>query len=110
MTPRFFARAISFLIAVPVRSIRGASRSALPSMDSDATASLFAMPVVGPAITALQPIFNIQFAPTPSAGHQALPCFLPAVDARHNPPDRKSSVWGKSVSVRVDLGVRRKHK
>src|SRR3546814_9662384 len=71
MTPRFFARAISFLIAVPFRSIRGASRSALPSMDSVATASLFAMPVVRPAIPALPPIFNLQFAPTPSAGHQA---------------------------------------
>src|SRR3546814_4445724 len=56
-------------------------------MDSVATASLFAMPVVRPAIPALPPIFNLQFAPTPSAGHQALPCVLAAVAARRNPPE-----------------------
>src|SRR3546814_7997287 len=87
MTPLFFALAIIFLIAVPFRSIRGASRSALPSIDSVATASLCAMPVVRPAIPALPPIFNLQFAPTPSAGHQALPCVLAAVAARRNPPE-----------------------
>src|SRR5690554_3476348 len=90
MTPRFLARAISFLIAVPLRSMSGASRSALPSIESAATASVFAMPVVCPARSALPPAFILQPAPGISAWHRDYPFDGGAAAARHELPETMS--------------------
>src|SRR3546814_16149194 len=83
------------------------SRSALPSTVSVATASVFAMPVVRPAVLALPPVFTHHLAPGISAWLRDYPFDDAAFAAHPDLPDRKSVVSGKSVSVRVDLGGRR---
>src|SRR3546814_15321948 len=46
-------------------------------------------------------------AGAPGGGFRSGPARLVAGRARRDPGDRKSVVWGKRVSVRVDLGGRR---
>src|SRR3546814_19527737 len=59
-------------------------------------------------------VCNVPSSLTPMASSRAQKCFIPTLNSTqrmakrtfcpHHGIDRKSVVWGKSVSVRVDLG------